>query len=268
MPNCPTCGKPAKTVSGLTKHLTGTFSYGGHELDLDTARRLAESAARDPQARTVAVQRTRPVEPSSGAPRAATSPALEQTFLASLFASMAANKALPKYQFERRFDAMLAVLLPDLLGQVLSTDVTFVVPEFPLKKASSNQSTNVDHVYFDRRGRWIFAEIKTDAGSISHEQIAAYAAAAKRGMSALLQDILTIQSATTERAKYSALLGRLDGYPASAPIDLLYLGPSASVLSPTSGMRVVTYRQLAALPHRVYPDVWNLACSTLLEAIG
>jgi hypothetical protein len=262
MPSCPKCGKEAVSISGLTKHLTGTFTYGGHQMDRDAARTLAESAA--------ALAPVPAPTPRASEPRAqqvALTPERERSFLDALFRSMAANKALPKYQFERRIDALLAVLLPDLLGQLLSTDVTFVVPEFPLKKSSSNQSSNVDHVYFDKRGRWLFVELKTDAASVSHDQIASYVEAARRGMPALMRDIHAIQAATTHRAKYGALLERLSDYPIAAPIELVYLAPTASRISRPSGMRVVTYRELATLQHRVYPEVWDMVSSTLIGAI-
>ena len=180
---------------------------------------------------------------------------------------MAANKALPKYQFERRIDALLAVLLPDLLGQLLSTEVTFVVPEFPLKKGTSNQSTNIDHVYFDKRGRWIFVEIKTDARSVSQKQIDIYVEAKSKGMEVLVDQIHKIRAATKQRSKYDTLLERLGGYPVDAPIDLLYLAPSATALSTSNTMRVITFQELATLRHRVFSKVWDLACSTLIDVI-
>lgn len=74
------------------------------------------------------------------------SPEAERSFIVTRFHQMVVDKALPKYQFERRVDSMLAVLLPDLLSQLKGSDIRYVVSEFPLKKVSGNLSTKVDHV--------------------------------------------------------------------------------------------------------------------------
>jgi len=61
-------------------------------------------------------------------------------FLAELFGTMVANRAIPKYQFERRVDAILAIFLPELLSNSYGWEVEIVVPEFPIKKRENNKA--------------------------------------------------------------------------------------------------------------------------------
>src|SRR3954464_12722485 len=70
------------------------------------------------------------------------------SFLVEYFQLLADYRVLPKYQLERRLDAVIALLLPEVLRELKGWDVESVTPEFPLKKPDNNQSTNVDHLYF------------------------------------------------------------------------------------------------------------------------
>ncbi len=275
MMRCPKCGKtPIKTVHGMTTHLAGTRPYGGHEMDRDEALKLAKSI----EAGTHVPEKPQVVPAtSSSPPRAARievlAPALsaeaESSFLARLFAQMAGDKALPKYQFERRVDAMLAVLLPDLLAQVIGGRPVYVVSEFPLKKASSNQSTNVDHLYFDDlRDRWFFCEIKTDSRSVQDGQVSTYLDAARRGMRVLVDDIRRIQQASNEFGKYSALLDRVERHPVDRPIEILYLAPGVSESRFDSRVRLLSYDKLSSLQHREHPEVWALFRHHLGPVLG
>src|SRR4051812_37333759 len=102
MPKCPKCDKDIASISGLTKHLTGTYNYGGHELERNVARRLAEAAALDvsdvpwptapraqqqPSFAHAVLDALAPVA-SQVTPNALT-PDMERSFLVSVFRSMA-----------------------------------------------------------------------------------------------------------------------------------------------------------------------------------
>lgn len=115
-------------------------------------------------------------------------------------------------------DIFLSVFLPELLGKVLGRTVDVVTPEFPLKKSTSNQSTNVDYLLFghDRDGdgdSWLFFELKTDDSSFNYEQAQRYGRAIERGMPALIADVHTIRDNSKQRQKYNTLLERLAPYP-------------------------------------------------------
>lgn len=267
MPVCPKCGKAAKSVAGLTKHLTGTYQYGGHAMEAAPARALAESLAKGTGDGVQVLPAG--VEPAPTPPVVHNPPAGgEASFLLPLFQQMAADKGLPKYQFERRVDAILAVLLPDLLSQLDDGDVRYVVSEFPLKKVTGNQSTNVDHVYFDHKAeRWLFCELKTDAASVRDDQISIYIDAVKVGMPALVDGVYAIRAATLQPGKYTALLQRVAALPLERPMSLTYLAPGLGQKVLASSVRLLSYAQLAEMDHRVYPEAWDLFRSVLLPVL-
>lgn len=190
-------------------------------------------------------------------------------YLASVFRMLAAFKALPKYQFERRVDALLTVFLPELLSRMLGGEVQVVAPEMPIKKPNSNQSTNIDYLLF-RRGaganpnddRWLFFELKTDPASIRDEQLAIYMRARTRGMGALLKDLDAIRGTTAAKAKYAALHALIAPFPVDVPIEIILLAPNR-VEHPA--IHSITFRDLAKLEHSGHPAEWQLFRELLID---
>ncbi|MBK6536882.1 MAG: hypothetical protein IPG09_03595 [Ignavibacteria bacterium] len=99
-------------------------------------------------------------------------------FMHDLFESLIRNKDIPKYQFERRIDTILELLLPDFLSKHFDAIVEFAAPEFPIKKEDNNQSTNVDYLFHATSDnldkKWIMVELKTDRDSLHSNQIETY----------------------------------------------------------------------------------------------
>jgi hypothetical protein len=128
----------------MITHLKGTIPYGGHEFSDSEAHATLNRILYPTNQNT-------PDAPSE----AEMEPIQEFTpsgdFLQDLMASMAINKALPKYQFERRVDAMLALFLPGIFSNLLKWKVSTVVPEFPIKSLDNNQTTNVDYLSSEKR---------------------------------------------------------------------------------------------------------------------
>lgn len=148
-------------------------------------------------------------------------------FLEQMLRSLMENKTLPKFQFERRIDAVISLFIPGILSQRYGGNVRHVVPEFPIKKEVNNQSRNADYLLFQsggipESGSWIMAELKTDDNSVETEQLELYKSALVRGMEQMLNDIMLIRNATKMAAKYDALLKRLDGLPAELPLKIVY----------------------------------------------
>lgn len=243
------------TIWGLRKHLRGALPRG-HALSEAQAAAVADEAA------------------ASAAPLPALVPKLSlpdtpmpsaDAYLRALFERLGADRLLPKYQFERRVDAMLAMFLPELVAQLYGGTVEFVVPEFPLKKSANLRTSNVDallrHVAPDGTGSWLFVELKTDSQSINDDQKTSYRAAVERGMAGLLEDLLKVRDGSDETQKYEALQSRLAGSPESAswPIRVLYVAPvriDARELGP--GGRSVTLAELARLDLKEHGDVWHV----------
>jgi len=298
---CPLCHKSATYESNLRTHLKGSISAGGHELE----GRELEDAVR----RAIANSSGRP-STSSASPAASSSPAVvrrheaavvpvvsfppaplvppppvrasvptpapartDSPFLEEVFRVLIENKALPKYQFERRVDVLLSVFLPEALSRLLEGDVRIVAPEFPIKKEGNNQSTNVDYVLFKHAEkpedeRWIFLELKTDRGSVDQDQVDIYQSAIRQGMPALLRDLNAIRAATKAKDKYDALLARFKGLPADRPIELIYLAPSGQMNLNLRGVgRALTMETLANLDLERYPAEWRLFRERVLRKI-
>lgn len=258
---CPACGKAVKTEHGLVKHLAGGFSYGGHELP----KTKAESVAASVGAGT-------PFEPSLGKPDAVEK-AVPATYLEEVFTRIVEFKRLPKYQFERRVDALLLPFLPDLLGQVMSGQVQHVIPEFPLKKPGTFQSTNVDHLFYLRGAsppldRWLLFELKTDMGSVDLAQIETYIHYAGLGMERLLDDIEGIAGASKSSARYAKLLAHLRGYDDRTSITVVYLSPAAVKSAPTArDFKQFTFEQLSRLSVSRYSEEWNHFRATVMPSL-
>jgi hypothetical protein len=102
----------------------------------------------------------------------------ELKFINELFALLAANKKFPSYQAERRIDIFINFFLEDILTHHFpGSEVSCIAPEFPLKKESSNQSTNVDYLCVRKTGqeqRILFVELKTDTASFDKKQFETY----------------------------------------------------------------------------------------------
>jgi len=267
---CPICSKDASTPHHLKKHLAGTEKYGGHGLP----EMRAEAMAQDVFAGSY--------RPMALIPQPPTSPPLRPTkaladpyagFLADLFNALVINKQLPKYQFERRVDAIIAMFLPGIFKQWRGWNVEFVVPEFPLKKLGNNQSTNADSLWFRHAEgttiteAWIFFELKTDSASCNDEQLSIYRSAMDRGMPKVLDDLKSIASASSSRAKYQALQRRLEHLPADRPIELVYLSPSR-IDCEDHRVMPLSFRELEKMSVADYPLVWELFRSIVLPHLG
>jgi len=261
---CPHCGKEAKTERGMIKHLTGTLAYGGHELSVPeahaTVNRIRYPANQDePFPLPDVMQEAIPNFIPSG------------DFLRDLMMSIACNKALPKYQFERRVDAMLALFLPGIFSKLLDWNVAPVVPEFPIKSLENNQTTNVDGLFFRKEtpasninAAWIFFELKTDSASFSQRQLTTYLDAKKRGMKALRTELSEVLRATRHRKKYKELFRRLDQNPVDAPIEIVYLVPGNRSLPQQEGVRLITFPELEKITIPDYSEAWNLFKETIV----
>jgi len=99
-------------------------------------------------------------------------------FIANIFKLVVENKRFPSYQAERRIDIFINFFLDKILeAHYPGSKVTFIAPEFPLKKPENYQSTNVDYLCLRQEGSFrelIFVELKTDPESFSPKQYEIY----------------------------------------------------------------------------------------------
>lgn len=118
---------------------------------------------------------------------------------------------LPAYQLERRADVFFALFLPEVLGRQFRTDIDQrLIPEFPLKNPSDNQSSKVDFLALSQDRKQAFlVELKTDMASKNQKQKDVLYRASEKGLRTLVEDILTLARKTKEKAKYGHLLWHL-----------------------------------------------------------
>lgn len=102
--NCPHCQQPVATRHGLAKHLAGTTKYGGHAMPVPDAADLAAAVAAGvvPPKASQAADLTEALQSLH-----ALSDGAAADFLRLLLLTLATDKKLPKYQFERRIDVFL-----------------------------------------------------------------------------------------------------------------------------------------------------------------
>jgi hypothetical protein len=264
---CPHCDKIAKTKGGLKRHLRGGLSFGGHELSEPEADRIVADVAPGKEV----------TRPTPSPPRRIVTPPLPdgaaEAYLRDIFTALLRNKALPKYQFERRIDIFLNVFLAEIISTLLGGEMEIVAPEFPLKRAGDNLSRNADYLLFDDAPdakRWILFELKTDSGSIGAEQLRRYRSAMERGMPALVGDLLVIRNASKgrNRKKYDELHERITQYEPDYPLELVYLAP-VSLERELSGAaeHSFTFEQITRLEMKRHPEVWKLFCSQILSEL-
>jgi hypothetical protein len=200
---------------------------------------------------------------------------LPSEFLPAALERLVASKLLPKFQFERAIGGFLGPFLPEIFALLLNWEVDLVAPEFPIRKAANNQSTNVDELLY-RRGptphdeRWVFLELKTASRSVSRPQLAVYKDALTRGMPSLLADLVKIERVTTAKAKYRELRHLVGRYPPNRPLDLVYLAPESVDLA-TFGLpsaQCLTFSQLASLQLQRYASEWKCFRDTVLPALN
>jgi len=192
------------------------------------------------------------------------------SFLRSLLAQLVADKRLPKYQFERRFDCFLGPFLPAIAEWRLGGHAELVVPEFPLKKKDGNQSTNADYLMvlrdrIDAPDAWLLVELKTDPGSYNLVQADIYSQAVHDGWKRLRADLEQIRNASKNKAGYTYLIRAVDQEtPAPEHVEVLYLTPGFKT---PHNFHSVTFSELQAQSFSHHPEVWELLRALVLPSL-
>ena len=200
-------------------------------------------------------------------------------FLETVLDVMVEDKALPKYRFEPLAAIFLAPFLPRILEHFYGGEIQHVVPEFPLKKRDSYQSTNVDFLLVRRAQEecfWILFELKTDVGSVNRPQLETYCRALNGGMMNMVADLHEIRERSKKKKKYDVLLERLgrgaEGLQGCDQVRLVYLTPEVAASSTPDGcnndnllwLRYEDLPQQLSGPHE---SLWPLVRGRLVEKI-
>lgn len=152
---------------------------------------------------------------------------MTENFLEDLFNLLKKNKALPNYQAERRIDIFINYFIERILSSYLEKETIFVCPEFPLKKATTNQSTKLDYLC-KTKNEIVFVELKTDVSSLKKEQADTYL---KSSWTKCLTDLKIIFAAVKNkghREKYNVLITTIHTIELTeenTPLRIIYISP-------------------------------------------
>ncbi len=188
----------------------------------------------------------------------------------------------PKYALERRLDIFLTPLLAEFVAGQRGLDpsqVTLVLPEFPLRhRAANHRTVNADYLLYDRSGnRWLLVELKTDKDSVDPDQLARYRKACSPGrtMARALATLKQVRRRTeaSKRVKYARairLIQELDSAfqepkPLRGSFDFLYLAPADADVPRDRHIQLEALGKWRACPAR--HDSLRLALVELLEGI-
>lgn len=276
MYNCPVCGKEAKTIRGLRKHMSGGRAYGGHDLNEHNIDIMLAGTSARTEVSTIedtGFELPPPSEHSNffGEDNEKYG---EGPFVELILRRLMKFKSLPKFQFERRIDAFITMFLPQILSAHFGGETELVCPEFPVKKEDSNQSTNADYLLYQKpegadSGRWILAELKTDEGSVGDGQLSVYRNALKTGMKTLIESIADIRNASAKREKYDRLIKLLSPYPSDCPLEVVYLmivnGGTEYLSREYPEFTFIGTDELMKFESEKFPHEWDLFRSIVLK---
>jgi hypothetical protein len=144
---------------------------------------------------------------------------MSELFVKTLMNQVIESTMIPKVQVERIVGPILSVFIADVLTEtlisdaVLSGSIEMISPEFPLKKATTKQSTNIDWLMYNTLRKQLFlVELKTSDTSINSSQNEIYHTVKtkieNKSGSFLIDDLETMRDASIESGKYHYLLDK------------------------------------------------------------
>lgn len=188
---------------------------------------------------------------------------MKHPILEGIFKLIINNKALPNYHAERRIDIFINYFIERILSSYLGKETIFICPEFPLKKADTNQSTKLDYLC-KTENEIIFVELKTDAFSLKTVQANIYL---ECKWDQCLSDFITITNSVTNKThkeKYNTLVSAINElkFPLGIPnIRIIYLSPLPKENSLfAKSISIIKLKKLNDLRITLHKDeniVWN-----------
>ena len=147
------------------------------------------------------------------------------------------GRRTPKVQVERSIGPILGFFLEKAISDLLGREVMTLAPEFPLKKAEDNQSTNIDWLMYDKtRNELLLVELKTENTSFRKEQLTTYLRLVtnEAPWEGIKRDLCRIGKASKSRKKYEntwkELGTKTENFPQieSAVLNVIYLAPEST----------------------------------------
>ena len=201
------------------------------------------------------------------------------SFVEALMDHIMEGAMIPKVQIERAVGPILSMFLADVLAETLRDDpalsgpLAMICPEFPLKKADVNQSTNFDWLMYNtERRQLLFVELKTSDTSFKADQSASYLAnqeaVQNKGGSFLIDDLKKVVGASQESGKYRYILEKVSLFKteiaACHDAKIVYLIPK-SIVHKVQGHadRVLTFAILSNSITGAFAEEWSVIRSHL-----
>lgn len=125
-------------------------------------------------------------------------------------------REFPAYQLERRADIFFAIYLKRILGQKFETEITKIIPEFPIRKGfinddEDNLSTKIDYLAISEESNTVYLiELKTENKSIDYKQLLILLKSQESGIVRLIDELLKIYEVSQSKEKYIKLFKELD----------------------------------------------------------
>jgi hypothetical protein len=125
---------------------------------------------------------------------------------------------LPAYQLERRADIFFAIHLEEIIEKKFKTKIDLIIPEFPIRigeisetHPELNKSFKIDYLAFSKSEKRVFLiELKTDLLSRREKQDWYLESAAKIKVMGMVEGLIKIYDATTQKVKYDNLLEKIE----------------------------------------------------------
>lgn len=175
----------------------------------------------------------------------------EAAFFKALMSHIMAGSMIPKVQVERSVGPIIGFFLAEALSARFSRNIVMLCPEFPIRKARSNdsannQSTNIDWLMFNQDDQeLVLVELKTTDTSFRQGQSDIYTElqktiAQQKSAAFLIEELQAIAAASQETGKYenvmAVLAQKLDVSEADLPrrladvghAKIIYLAPEVS----------------------------------------
>lgn len=189
---------------------------------------------------------------------------MKNKFLEELILELEFLNNVPKFQLERAVSPLLGLFIKQIINSEFNARTTISVPEFPLKKDDSNQSTNIDWLLVDVINKILYLiELKTDILSLRDEQSNIYmkvlaALSLKQNASFLQEDFVSIMNASNRKDKYKIIKDILlvpdINFSEYGKIIVIYLVPD--VIEPSSNYSFAKILPFSKLPENIATDFY------------
>jgi len=204
---------------------------------------------------------------------------LQSKFINEMMEQILEGSKIPKVQVERAISPILGMFMPEILTKLYSKSTAsqyeMIMPEFPLKKDESNQSTNIDYLLINREQmKLVLFELKTDRSSFKKDQMKIYEELKEKieiqSALFLLEDLGRIQNASEKNSKYQYVLEKCkpyrDLFSDIKTAEIIYLSPEGTLSGlENHDIKILSFHDLPQEIQGSYSEEWRIIHDYLLR---